>query len=84
MEVQYIFGHLREVSPQQGYLVIESSRELSIRLDLDEQSERIGFASLDELDEGDNFKVWYVTEAGTKKVLKIEKLPYLGCAPPMF
>ena len=79
-EVQYIYGMITEVSPQQSALVIETSKGLRVPLALDEQSEKIGFTSLDkDLVEERNFKVWYVTEDGTDRILRIEKVPYLGC-----
>lgn len=77
--VQYIYGQLSEVSSQQGFLIIQSSRGLSPRLNLDTQIERVGFSTLDELVTGDDVKVWYVREGEIQRIIRIEKVPLLGC-----
>ena len=79
-EVQYIYGTVKEVFPQQDSLIVRSKKGSSLRLDLNAQSELIGIPSLEkDLVEGVDVKVWYVSEGGKHHILKLEKVPYLGC-----
>lgn len=78
-EFVLIEGKARTVSLENNTITVKPNKGRKIKIILDSATTFIGVSSLKEIEKANRVKVWYISDGGNKRALKIEKMPDLGC-----
>jgi|GEM_PF-1001759 membrane protein implicated in regulation of membrane protease activity len=78
-EPLFIQGVVKRVSLEKRAITLKPSRQERIKITVDDQTGFIQMSTLEELQKGQRIKVWYTVDGNKNRVVKVERLPDLGC-----
>ena len=78
-EFVLVEGKARAISLESNTITVKPNKGKRIEMVLDSATTFKGASSLQDIEKANRVKVWYILDGENKRVLKIEKLPELGC-----
>ena len=78
-EMLYVRGLISKIYPDKMEIQIRPPKGGVVRIALDPDTILKGVSRIDELEKEQQVKVWYSTENGNNRAIRIEKMMELGC-----
>jgi hypothetical protein len=78
-EAMFIQGTVKRISLEKKLITVKPSKAERIKIQVDEQTDFVGMSALEELEKGQQVKIWYTVIGDENRAVKVERLPDLGC-----